>query len=145
MGAAVSILAAAQEPAIAALVIDSPFAVASEVVAASMRQVMRFPPEPLLTIADALIERQHGYRLSRVRPIDVIGGLAPRPILFIHGTSDSAVPVSHAHRLFAAAGQPKELWLCEGAEHCGAYFADRNTYVARVTAFFDQYLRSLEL
>lgn len=144
MGAAVAILAAAQEPAISVLVADSSFATATEVIANGLRQVLRIPADPLLTLADALIERQHGYRLSRVRPVDVVGGLAPRPLLIIHGSADTLIPVSHAHQLFAAAGQPKELWLCEEAEHCGAYFADRTAYVARVTAFFDQYLRSIE-
>ncbi len=143
MGAAVAILAAAQEPAIAAVVADSPFATATEVIANGLRQTLRIPADPLIAITDALVERRHGYRLSRVRPVDAVSKLAPRPLLLIHGTADTLIPVGHAHQIFAAAGQPKELWLCEEAEHCGGYFADRNAYVARVTTFFDQYLCSI--
>ncbi len=35
--------------------------------------------------------------------------IAPRPILLIHGDADDAVPYHHAERLFAIAGEPKEL------------------------------------
>jgi hypothetical protein len=41
--------------------------------------------------------------------------------------------------------KPKDLWLVEGAEHCGGYFADRVGYVGRVAEFFEQYLASFEL
>ncbi|MCU0494521.1 MAG: lysophospholipase [Chloroflexaceae bacterium] len=144
MGAAVAILTAADEPSFSAVVADSPFATATEVVAGGVRAVLRIPADPLIALTDLLVERSHGYRLSRVRPVDVVSRLAPRPLFLIHGTADTLIPVSHAHQLFAAASQPKELWLYDGAEHCGAYFADRETYVARVTAFFQQYLQSID-
>jgi fermentation-respiration switch protein FrsA (DUF1100 family) len=43
-------------------------------------------------------------------------------------------------RLYEAAGEPKELWLLEGAGHCDAYFADREAYCERVAAFFEEHL-----
>lgn len=144
MGASVALLAAAREPAIRAVVADSPFATATEVVSHSIDSTLRFtlPAGPLLALVDLIGERRFGYRLHNVRPVDAAPQLAPRPLLLIHGTADSLIPVEHGKQVFAAAGQPKELWLAEGAEHCGAYFVDRPGYVARVTAFFDQYLRS---
>ncbi|MGI8881959.1 MAG: alpha/beta hydrolase [Jatrophihabitans sp.] len=39
------------------------------------------------------------------------------PVLLIHGTADDLIPVDHAHSLFAAAAQPKELHLIEGVGH----------------------------
>ena len=42
-------------------------------------------------------------------PEDVIGKIAPRPVLLVHGDSDDVVPYPHAERLFLAADQPKEL------------------------------------
>jgi fermentation-respiration switch protein FrsA (DUF1100 family) len=96
-----------------------------------------------VTLTEALIRQRYGYRLSDIRPIDAIGKLAPRPVLIIHGANDSLIPVAHARQLFAAAHQPKELWIDEHAEHCGAYFTDRRAYVRRVTEFFDQYLLSI--
>jgi alpha-beta hydrolase superfamily lysophospholipase len=140
MGAAVSLLTAAREPLIAAVVADSAFTAVSDVVADSVRRTLRLPPEPLLMLAEELAARRHGYRFRQARPIDVISQIAPRPLLIIHGSEDSVVPVSHGHALFAAAHEPKQLWVCQGVEHCGAYFLDRPAYVQRVVEFFDQHL-----
>lgn len=57
----------------------------------------------------------HG--LYSVKAEDYIGGIAPRPVLIVHGTADEVVPVEHAQRLFACAGEPKELMLLEGVSH----------------------------
>ncbi len=50
-------------------------------------------------------------------PIDHVARIAPRRILIMHGTADEIVPVSMARRLHAAAGEPRELWLVEHANH----------------------------
>ena len=42
--------------------------------------------------------------------------------------------------LYDAAGEPKELWISPGVEHCGTYFVDRAYYCARVGTFFRQAL-----
>jgi pimeloyl-ACP methyl ester carboxylesterase len=143
MGAAVALLVAARDPTIQAIVADSSFTNARDVTADRMRHVLHVPVAPLVTLTEALIRQRYGYRLSDIRPIDAIGKLAPRPVLIIHGANDSLIPVAHARQLFAAAHQPKELWIDEHAEHCGAYFTDRRAYVRRVTEFFDQYLLSI--
>lgn len=143
MGAAVAILAAAREPAIAALVADSSFTAGADVVAHGVRSILRIPPRPLVLAADEVVARRHGYRFSHARPIDAITTIAPRPVLIIHGENDSTTPVSHAHALYAAAGEPRQLWIAAGLEHCGAYFADRQGYCKRVSDFFDQYLYAL--
>ncbi len=140
MGAAVTILAAAQQPDVLAVVADSSFTSARDLIGEHMRQILRVPPGTLVALTDVLNERRHGYRLSHVRPIDAIRQIAPRPVLIIHGGGDTLIRPAHAHRLFAAACQPKELWICPDCEHCGAYFADRHRYVARVAAFFGRHL-----
>lgn len=144
MGAAVSLLAAADDLDVAAVVADSSFTSGREVVAHAVRKVVRLPPEMLVLAADELVHRRHGYRFSRARPVDAVARLAPRPVLIIHGSTDTVVPAEHARQLHAAAGEPRTLWIVEGAEHCGAYFADRVEYCRRVVGFFEQYLGSIE-
>ena len=56
-----------------------------------------------------------GFRL--VSPIDCIAAIAPRPLLLVHGNKDEVVDVSHAHRLYDKAGEPKQLVMIDGAEH----------------------------
>ena len=143
MGGAVSLLAAAEEPGVAAVVADSAFTSGRDVVAHGVRSVLRVPPEMFVLAADELAQRRHGYRFSSARPIEAVSRIAPRPVFIVHGDADTTVPVAHAHRLYEAAGEPRTLWIVPGAEHCGAYFADRPEYCRRVIAFFDQYLTSI--
>lgn len=132
-----AILAAAQDRRIEALVLDSPFATMSDVVAASYRR-FRLPSEPILPVADLVNRLRYGYEFAAVRPIDALEALAPRPILLLHGTADRIIPYAHALGL-AAAAHPGTLELVtfDGVDHCGGYFEDRPAYIDRVAAFLD--------
>jgi uncharacterized protein len=143
MGASVAILLAARSAAVRAVVADSPFTGIAEVVAHNAAR-RRLPARLVVPMADALTGWRYGYRFGLVRPVEAVGAISPRPLLLIHGSADTLIPISHAHELLAAACEPKELWIVEGAEHCGGYFADRAGYVARVAQFFEQYLGSIE-
>ena len=46
-----------------------------------------------------------------------IPGVAPRPMLLVHGDADTIVPYHHAERLFTLAGEPKELVRIPGGLH----------------------------
>ena len=43
--------------------------------------------------------------------------IAPRPLLLVHGNRDETVDVSHAYKLYARAGEPKQLSIVDGAGH----------------------------
>lgn len=140
MGASTAILAAAGDSRIEALVLDSPFATMSDVVAAGYRRY-RLPSEPILPLADAVNWLRYGYTFAQVRPLDMIGAVSPRPILLLHGTQDRVTPYHHAVQLAeAAAPGPVELVTFEGVDHCGGYFEDRPAYIARVGQFLDRAL-----
>lgn len=51
------------------------------------------------------------------------------PLLVVHGDQDPYFPVDHAHRIFEAAHDPKELWLVPGFGHaevgCRPVLTDR--------------------
>jgi alpha-beta hydrolase superfamily lysophospholipase len=49
--------------------------------------------------------------------IDYVGRVNPVPLLLIHGDADTMVPVSDAHQLAEAAGEPKELVVLPAGEH----------------------------
>ena len=72
---------------------------------------------------------------NQLRPVDVIGRIAPRPVLIMHGTADEIVPVRHAHMLFAAAEEPKELWIAPDARHVEARDSRPDEYFVRIEAF----------
>lgn len=56
-----------------------------------------------------------GFRL--VSPIKYVAGIAPRPLLLVHGSQDETVEISDAHRLYARAGEPKQIIIVDGAGH----------------------------
>jgi alpha-beta hydrolase superfamily lysophospholipase len=140
MGASLAILGAAQHPEILAVVADSPFATHTDVVIHNVERVVRLPSQPFVRIADEFLYRMAGYRGGDVAPIRAVAAIAPRPLLLFHGTADRVIPVEQSTRVYEAAGEPKELVLGEGADHCGTYFLDRPDYSRRVIAFFRQAL-----
>ncbi len=51
------------------------------------------------------------------RPLAEIGRLSPVPVLIVHGLDDAIVPPRHAEALYAAAQEPKALWLLPDTRH----------------------------
>src|SRR6202035_2309020 len=51
------------------------------------------------------------------RAEDVVGRIAPRPLLLIHSASDSVTPTEQSIEMFRRAGQPSELHLFSGLDH----------------------------
>jgi len=64
--------------------------------------------------------------------------IAPRPILLIHG--ENAHSRYFSETAFAAAAQPKELWMVPGAVHVDLYDQMAKIPFDRLTAFFRQHL-----
>lgn len=80
--------------------------------------------------------RAAGFDDRDQRPIDVIGRLAPRALLVVHGAEDGVVPPAMAGELYAAAGEPRELWLVPGAGHGGYFRAAPELWPRRLREFF---------
>jgi fermentation-respiration switch protein FrsA (DUF1100 family) len=56
--------------------------------------------------------------------------------LIIHDANDSVVPTENSLRNFAAAREPKDLWLAPGSGHGNAHTIAQSEYERRVTQFF---------
>jgi pimeloyl-ACP methyl ester carboxylesterase len=50
-------------------------------------------------------------------PADAAARISPVPLLIVHGDRDPFFPVEHAEQLYAAAHEPKELWIVPGFGH----------------------------
>jgi pimeloyl-ACP methyl ester carboxylesterase len=50
-------------------------------------------------------------------PVELVGRLAPIPLLIVHGDQDSYLTMEHPRALAAAAGRPAELWEVVGFGH----------------------------
>jgi dipeptidyl aminopeptidase/acylaminoacyl peptidase len=51
------------------------------------------------------------------RAEDVVGKIAPRPLLLIHAANDSVTPTEQSIEMFKRAGEPTELHLFSGVDH----------------------------
>ncbi len=80
-------------------------------------------------------QRETGVDARLISPIDAIGRISPRAVLLIFGEHEAAS--GHAREQFAAAGEPKALWIVPGLGHGGYIQAQPAEYEARVAAFFD--------
>ena len=50
-------------------------------------------------------------------PEVAVARIAPVPLLIVHGDADPLFPVTHAEALYAAAGEPRQLWIEPGFGH----------------------------
>src|SRR5499427_7201279 len=61
------------------------------------------------------------------RADEVVGKIAPRPLLLLHAAKDSVTPTEQSIELFKRAGQPSELHLISDADHF--MFAEGNVRI----------------
>lgn len=60
---------------------------------------------------------------------------AKTPILFIHGSKDTFVPVNMCHELYECCSAPKQKLIIEGAAHGESYYKEPETYEAALDKF----------
>jgi len=119
-GAAIAIHVAAQDPRVSAVVSCACPADFKSIYQAEKRHFVTGYFRELGIIRDAAFpEREDEWfaNFARVSPENRVAAIAPRPLLLVHGTADDVVPRENADRLFAAAGEPRELVVVEGAGH----------------------------
>lgn len=73
-------------------------------------------------------------------PVARVTALAPRSLLLITGDEDPTVPPAMSGRLYAAASEPKELWMVKGAAHGDYERVAPGELSARLLAFFGRAL-----
>lgn len=61
------------------------------------------------------------------------------PVLFIHGTDDSFVPVEMSYENYKACVSPKRLFVVPGAEHGMSYMVDKKGYEQAVKQFWHDF------
>ena len=69
-------------------------------------------------------------------PVRLIGSLSPTPLLFIGQSDDFEIPASMVQALYAAAREPKSIWIIHGAQHGHYDQVAGAEYERRLQAFF---------
>lgn len=76
---------------------------------------------------------------SQLEPIRSIGKLGA-PVLVVAGSRDEHTTLAESREMFAAAAEPKSLWIVEGARHQDFLRFDSAEYEAHVVGFLKQQL-----
>lgn len=71
-----------------------------------------------------------------VPPAEAAARIAPVPLLIVHGDRDLYFPAEHARQLYAAANEPKELWIIPGMGHAESGTSD--DLAMRIAAWTDK-------
>ncbi len=105
-------------------------------------EILLTPPSRPLSLEWQI---QHGVALvlwarlgiwpGQVSPIDALPQLSPRPVLLIFGEREAEDTQAQAQ--FAAAQEPKELWIVSGVDHGGYLQADPAGYARHVLEFLE--------
>jgi fermentation-respiration switch protein FrsA (DUF1100 family) len=78
-------------------------------------------------------------QLDELVPERVVARIAPRRLLLIAGTDDTAVPRWMTERLYAAALEPKQRLVIRGAQDGSFLQAGAETYTKGLVDFFGLY------
>lgn len=105
--------------------------------AASNRITMRLGSwarilSPALTLQ---LKPRLGITPEMLRPIDKVGAITI-PKLFIAGGDDRHTTLPESQRMFAAAAEPKELWIAQGVGHVDLHAKEKDEYEQRILIFF---------
>jgi fermentation-respiration switch protein FrsA (DUF1100 family) len=143
MGGAVGIATAAQSESIRAVASDGGFARLESAVVGWALKRTNLPQRLALALARLVIlvaGWRLGARLSEADPIRWIGQIAPRPVLLVHGDRDVYVSVEDVEALYAASGEPRELWRVPEAGHRKIHEVRPAEYRERIVRFFERHL-----
>lgn len=74
--------------------------------------------------------------LEPIRNVAKLGA----PVMFVGGSRDAHTTEEETRELFAAAADPKEIWIVDGAAHQDFSRFDRAGYESHIVAFLDRNL-----
>ncbi|WP_163996413.1 alpha/beta hydrolase [Pyxidicoccus caerfyrddinensis] len=135
MGCAVAVRVAADDKRVAAVALAGAFT--------RLEDQLRYEFRawgPVTYLPAIAANRDAGLDVDELHNEDFVPRLSPRPVLFIAGTDDRAVPPAMSQRLYALSGEPRDLLLVPGAGHGHYADAGGEAYLSRVGAFFDHAL-----
>lgn len=138
MGAAAAIRTTARRPEIAAVVAEGGYFNLGDDLIEPESQVSLLRRGFLYLIAGSYW-LQTGANPWEISPIDDLAAISPRPVLLIYGEGE--VASGRALAQFAAAREPKGLWVVPGGAHGSNFAASPGEYRRQVTEFFNRAMK----
>jgi dipeptidyl aminopeptidase/acylaminoacyl peptidase len=136
IGADITILEAASDPRIKAVVADGSWPTLRGYMNASLSDAILHPTWMFSPLAVKVMELRTGANVDQVAPVKVIARISPRPLLLIQGLADTDVTPHNAVVNYGAARSPKTLWMVKGQGHEDTVSPGGASTSPRVGAFF---------
>ena len=140
MGASTALLAASQSPDVAAVIADSPFRSLEAYLEENLSYWSGLPRYPFTPIIMTVIPYFIGADASEVEPQAALDRIYPRPILFIHGTGDRAIPYENSVIMLDKHPDQFKLWITQDSGHVRSYTMYPTEYEEKVSTFLTQVL-----
>lgn len=140
MGAASVIEESATDPNVGAVIEDSGFSSAADVILARFTALTRLPAVPFAAGIFAFGAIDFGTSPWNINPLGMAARLH-KPLLVIVGGRDQVVPPDEGLAIFRAAGGPKQLLELPTAGHVNGYAVANALYESRVLEFLAVNLR----
>jgi dipeptidyl aminopeptidase/acylaminoacyl peptidase len=136
MGGASAIRAAARNPQIMAVVAMGGYHNLGEDFVEGDRETrLGLPKWIFYHTITATYRLQTGIDPWQSSPIDDLPAISPRPVLLIYGENE--VTTNRGREQYAAALEPKQLWVVPGAGHGDYHLAAPEEFARRLVEFFD--------
>jgi fermentation-respiration switch protein FrsA (DUF1100 family) len=139
MGAAAALMAAADSPAIDAVISDSAWTTFHELIAHHAKLFMRLPSFPIADEIEYGIALRGHFWPSQFNLLTAVREIGARPILFVAVQNDRRMPPAYAETLYQASSSPqKALVVVPGSRHGEGFNTGREPYEAAAGEFLDE-------
>lgn len=101
-------------------------------------KMMHLPSFPSIDIFRGRIKQRVGFDIKEASALEQVKH-SKTPILFLHGESDTVVPVSMAYELYAKADCDKEIMTFKDADHAMSPLLYPEQYWGKVWGFIEKY------
>ncbi len=143
MGAAAALLAAAEEPAIAGLIVDSSFLSFDETIAHHANLFFHLPAFPIANEVSLFTKWRIGFDADEFDLRRAVQKIGDRPILFMAGGADVRMPPEIARTLYEASPSThKNLVVIPNAPHGAGFRTEREMYMKAVLNFLHEIKQS---
>ncbi|NSW90318.1 MAG: alpha/beta hydrolase [Firmicutes bacterium] len=139
-GATVLMTSGEQLPGnVKAIISDCAYTSVKEQLAYQFKRMYHLPAFPLLQSTSILTKIRAGYYFEEASSLRQVSK-SKTPILFIHGSKDSFVPLEMVYKLYENCSSEKELFIVDGASHGTAYNVDKEGYEKKIAEFLNKYV-----
>jgi pimeloyl-ACP methyl ester carboxylesterase len=139
IGAQIALQSTANDPELGAVWADGP-----STVRARDLPIPRNPMVALMTLGNYSLDWVYAMGLHMKAPpamVDIIGNIAPRPIMMVGGGTPQPLAGSEADMMIPgyakAAGSNAQVWIIPEAVHCDGPARRPDEYAQRMVEFFD--------